>query len=216
MIEADGRSFTTPEVHAPSGHISVVGNKLIFAVNKVLSTREWLPLAGNSVPFSLIPGNIIALIKGDLSVEEAVDLISKRTEKFVIQEIWREERYSLRDERKRPWSVKTRRPFRGVIDKVEITFRMMLELAERVVNDLGSALKVSKRGRPILYNRMKLLAAILVKGMWSFADLSAELSNVRYDMTLDGSEHYPCSSELYDIFTQVPAEWMEKALQKRE
>ena len=39
-------------------------------------------------------------------------------------------------------------------------------------------------------------------------------SNVQYDMALDGSERYPCSSELYDIFTQVPAEWMEKALQK--
>ena len=51
------------------------------------------------MPFGLIPGNIIALIKGDLSVEEAVDLISKRTEKFVIQEVLREERYSLRDER---------------------------------------------------------------------------------------------------------------------
>ena len=214
MFEADGRSFTTPEVHAPSGHISVVGNKLIFAVNKVLSTREWLPLSGNSVPFSLIPGNIIALIKGDLSVEEAVDLISERTEKFVIQEILREERYSLRDECKQPWSVQTRRPFRGVIDKVEITFRMMLELAERVVNDLGSALKVSKRGRPILYDRIKLLAAILVKGMRSFVDLSTELSNVQYDMTSDGSERYPSSSELHNIFKQIPVKWMEEALQR--
>ena len=214
MIEADGRSFTTPEVHTASGHINISENKPIFAVNKVLSTREWSPLTGNTLPFSLVPGNIIALIKENLSVEDAVDLISERAEGSVIQEILREERYSLRDERKRPWSMKTRRPFRGVTDKVEITFRAMLNLAERVVNELGSALKVSKRGRPILYDRIKLLAAILVKGMRSFVDLSAELSNVQYDMTLDGSERYPCSSELYDIFTQVPAEWIEKALQK--
>ena len=99
MFEADGRSFTTPEAYAPPGHINISENKPIFAVNKVLSVREWLPLTGNTLPFSLIPGNIIALIKGNLSVEEAVDLTSERAEESVIQEILREERYSLRDER---------------------------------------------------------------------------------------------------------------------
>ena len=99
MFEADGRSFTTPEAHAPSGHINIAENKPIFAVNKIISTREWLPLTGITMPFSLIPGNIIALIKESLSVEEAVDLISERVEESVIQEILREERYSLRDER---------------------------------------------------------------------------------------------------------------------
>jgi hypothetical protein len=99
MFEADGRSFTTPEAYTPSGHISIAENKPIFAVNKVLSAREWLPLTGITLPFSLIPGNIIVLIKEDLSVEEAVDFISKRVEESVIQEILREERYSLRDER---------------------------------------------------------------------------------------------------------------------
>ena len=68
-------------------------------MNKVLSVREWLSLTGNTLPFSLIPGNIIALIKGNLSVEEAVDLISERADESVIQEISREERYSLRAER---------------------------------------------------------------------------------------------------------------------
>ena len=214
MFEADGRSFTTPEAYAPSGHINIAENKPIFAVNKVLSTREWLPLTGITLPFSLIPGNIIALIKENLSVEEAVDLINKRAEESIIQEILREERYSLRDERMQPWSVKTRRPFRGVTDKVEITFRMMLNLAERVAKELKSPLKTSKRGRPVVYNRIKLAAAILVKGMRSFVDLSAELSNVRYDMALDGSERYPSPSELHNIFTQIPVEWMEEALQK--
>jgi len=215
MIEADGRSFTTPGAYAPPGHINIAENKPIFAVNKVLSVREWLPLTGNTLPFSLIPGNIIALIKGNLSIEEAVDLTSERAEESVIQAILREERYSLRDERKQPWSVKTRRPFRGATDKVEISFRAMLELAERVAKELKAPLKTSKKGRPVVYDRIKLAAAILVKGMRSFVDLSAELSNVRCDTTLNGSEQYPSSSELHNIFTQISVEWMEEALQRR-
>jgi hypothetical protein len=214
MFEADGRSFTTPEAYAPSGPINIAKNKPIFAVNKILSAREWLPLTGNTLPFSLIPENIVALTKENLSVEEAVDLISKRAEESVIQEILREERYSLRGERKQPWSMKTRRPFRGVTDKVEITFWMMLNLAERVVKELKSPLKTSKRGRPVIYDRIKLLAAILVKGMRSFVNLYAELRDVRYDMTLNGNERYPSSSELHNIFTQIPVEWIEEALQK--
>ncbi|MEA1863998.1 MAG: hypothetical protein U9N46_02165 [Euryarchaeota archaeon] len=102
------------------------------------------------MPFSLIPGNIITLMKENLSVEEAVDLISERAEESVIQEILREERYSLRDERKQPWSMKTRRPFRGATDKVKITCRAMLELAERVAKELKSPLELSKRGRPVV------------------------------------------------------------------
>ena len=99
MIGEDGRSLTAPEIHAPSWHKRIAENKPIFAVNKILSAREWLPLMGITVPFNLIPGNIIALIKENLSIEEAVDLISERVKESVIQEIRREERYSLRDER---------------------------------------------------------------------------------------------------------------------
>nr|QNT35689.1 hypothetical protein HAHEADPM_00023 [uncultured Methanosarcinales archaeon] len=113
-----------------------------------------------------------------------------------------------------PWSVKTRRPFGGVTDKVEIMFRAMLELAERVAKELKAPLKTSKKGRPVVYDRIKLAAAILVKGMRSFVDLSAELSNVQYDMVLDEIERYPSPSELHNIFTQIPVEWMEEALQR--
>ncbi len=42
------------------------------------------------IAISLIPGDIIALIKENLSVEEAVDLIGGRAEESVIQEIVRE------------------------------------------------------------------------------------------------------------------------------
>ena len=178
MFEVNGRSFTTLEAYALSEHINIAKNNPIFAVNKILSAREWLPLTGITSSFSLIPGNIIAPINENLSAEEAVDLVSKRVEESVIQGIAREERYSLRNDRKHPWSMKTRMPFRGAIDKVETTFRMALNLADRVANELKAPLKVSKKGRPVLYDRIKLAAAILVKGMRSFVDLSAELSNV--------------------------------------
>ncbi len=80
-------------------------------------------MMGITIPATLIPGNIIAPIKEELSIKDAAELIVGRVTDSLIQEIAREERYSLRNEKKRPWSIKTRRPFRGVIDKVEITFR---------------------------------------------------------------------------------------------
>ena len=115
----------------------------------------------------------------------------------IAQEIAREERYSLRNERKRPWSVRARRPFRGVIDKVVPTLEEELELAERVVKELGSPWKGSNRGRPPVYDQVKLVAAILVKGMRSFAGLAADLREIDYVMTVDGGDSKPCPSELH-------------------
>ncbi|KPQ42832.1 MAG: hypothetical protein MPEBLZ_02628 [Candidatus Methanoperedens nitroreducens] len=91
--------------------------------------------------------------------------------------------------------MKTRRPFRGKIDKVRITFRKSIELAEKVASELGSPIEISNRGRPPVYDRVKLAAALLVKGMRSFADLPTDLENIQYDMTVCGSKEYPCSSE---------------------
>jgi len=130
----------------------------------------------------------------------------------IAQEIAREERYSLRNERKRPWSVRTRRPFRGVIDKIVPTLKEELELAERVVKELGLPWKGSNRGRPPVYNQVKLVAAILVKGMRSFAGLAADLRATDYAMTVDGSDSKPCSSELHHVFQRIPREWLEIAL----
>ena len=102
----------------------------------------------------------------------------------IAQEIAREERYSLRNERKRPWSVRARRPFRGVIDKVVPTLKEELEFSERVVMELGLPWKGSNRGRPPVYNQVKLVAAILVKGMRSFAGLAADLRDTDYVLSL--------------------------------
>jgi hypothetical protein len=130
----------------------------------------------------------------------------------VAQEIAREERYSLRDERKQPWSVRTRRPFRGVTDKAVPTLKEELELAERVVMELGLPWGESNRGRPPVYNQVKLIAAILAKGMRSFAQMAKDLKETDYAMTVDGSDSKPCSSELHHVFQRIPAEWLGKAV----
>ncbi|MBZ0176818.1 MAG: hypothetical protein OIN84_21445 [Candidatus Methanoperedens sp.] len=206
----------TPEIYnlAEYKRITLVETKNypLFRVKKPLSLREWLPLMGITIPATLIPGNIIAAIKEDLSIKDAAELIVEKVTDSLIQEIVREERYSLRSEKKRPWSIKTRRPFRGKIDKIGITFRKSIELAEKVACELGSPIERSDRGRPPVYDRVKLAAALLVKGMRSFVDLSTDLENIQYDMTVCGSEEYPCSSELHTFFQKIPKEWLDAAL----
>ena len=206
----------TPEIYhlAEYKSITFVEPKEIplFQVKKPLSVREWLPLMGITIPATLIPGNIIAAIKEDLSIKDAAELIVGRVTDSLIQEIAREERYSLRSEKKQPWSIKTKRPFRGKIDKVEITFRKSIELAEKVACELGSPIEISGRGRPPVYDRVKLAASILVKGMRSFVDLSTDLKNIQYDMTVNGSKEFLCPSELHTFFQKIPKEWLKKAM----
>ena len=208
----------TPEIYHIAEYKSITfvepKEHPLFQVNKPLSIREWLPLVGITIPATLIPGNIIAPIKEELSIKDAAELIVGRVTDSLIQEIAREERYSLRNEKKRPWSIKTRRPFRGKIDKVEITFRESIELAEKVASELGPPFELSRRGRPQEYDPIRLAAAILVKGMMSFVDLSTDLKNIEYDMTIKGNGKYPCSSELHTIFQKIPIEWLDAALQR--
>ncbi len=208
----------TPLIYPSNGYKSIAFVETkeppLFLVNKILSVREWLPLMGITIPLTLIPGNIVAPIKEELPIEEAIELIVGRTTDSIAQEIIREERYSLRNEKKQPWSIKTRRPFRGKIDKVEITFRESIELAEKVAYELGSPIKMSNRGRPPVYDRVKLAAAVLVKGMRSFVDLCTDLKNINYDMTVNGCKKYPCSSELHTIFQKISKEWLDLALQR--
>lgn len=172
------------------------------------------PIDGNYSTTTLIPGEFFAIIKEEISIEKAIELINERIEDSVAQEVAREGRYSLRNERKRSWSVRTWRPFRGIIDKVEVTFRERIELAERVARELGLPWETTKKGRPPLYDGIKLAAANLVKGMRSFVQLATDLKNIEYDMTLDGRKSYPCPSELHHIFRKIPKEWLEKALQR--
>ncbi|HEY9207112.1 MAG TPA: hypothetical protein VIO58_14455, partial [Candidatus Methanoperedens sp.] len=91
----------TPEIYhlAEYKSITLVEQKefRLFQVKKPLSIREWLPLMGITLPATLIPGNIIAPIKEELSIKDAAELIVERATDSLIQEIVREERYSLRN-----------------------------------------------------------------------------------------------------------------------
>ena len=188
----------------------------IFGINRVLAEREALPLLDNAVTSTLIPGSFIAFCKLCSSFDEIVADLSKRAVERQVGEMLRNDRYLLRPEKKRPWSFKTRRPFRGRIDKVTATFREKLELAEKVVDEIGQAWKQSsRRGKPMKYDIKKLSASILVKGGLSFEKLAAELKNIKYDATLDGSSKSPCSSYLHYIFDQkISVEWLNAAIKR--
>lgn len=66
MEKIDGGA-TTPVVYTYSEYKSIafVEGKgcSLFAVNKILSAREWLPLMGITLPFTMIPSEFLALIK---------------------------------------------------------------------------------------------------------------------------------------------------------
>jgi len=55
------------------------------------------------------------------------------------------------------------------------------------------------RARPPGYDWVKQLSVILIKGMRSFVNLATDLRSAKYDMTIDGSERYPCPSERYTM-----------------
>lgn len=188
----------------------------IFGINRVLTERETLPLLDNAVTSTLIPGSFFASCKLCSSFDEIIANLSKRAVDHQVNEMIRNEHSLLRPEKKRPWAFKTRRPFRGRIDKVTATFHEKIELAEKVVDEIGQAWKQSSgRGKPMKYDIKKLSAIILAKGGLSFEKLAAELKNIKYDATLNGSSKSPCSSYLHYIFDQkISVEWLNAAVKR--
>jgi len=188
----------------------------IFGINRVLTERETLPLLDNAVTSTLIPGSFFASCKLCSSFDEIIANLSKRAVDRQVCETLRNERSLMRSEKKRPWAFKTRRPFRGRIDKVTATFHEKIELAEKVVDEIGQAWKLSSgRGKPMKYDIKKLSAIILAKGGLSFEKLAAELKNIKYDATLNGSSKSPCSSYLHYVFDQkISVEWLNAAVKR--
>jgi len=197
-------------------NIGVVGYNLprIFGINRVLSEREALPLLDARLPSTLIPGCFIALCRLSSSFAEIVSCLSDRAVYHQVEEILRYERYLLRSELKRPWAFKTRRPFRGRIDRVTLTFQEKIMVAEWVINEIGPAwVQTLGRGRPMEYDVKRLSAIILVKGGLSFESLASELKNIGYDATLDGSRRSPCASYLHYIFERkIEGDWLNVAI----
>jgi hypothetical protein len=187
-----------------------------FIVSRLLTLREALPIADPLTAGYLVPGEFMGLFKTRLSPEEVLCRVIERAERQVIDSFRLEERYLLRGEKKRPWAWKTRRPFRGKIDRETPTFSEKLGLAEEVAVEvtarLGPPWERAETGRPPIYDPVKLGAALLVKGEGSFNDLAAELRNVGYDVTIKEIGGTPCPSELHYAFSKTKSEWFEEAL----
>lgn len=113
------------------------GKRPLFIVNKILNQKKTFSILTNFLPSTLAPNKFIALSKLKASFEDVVREVCRREEERIIDESVKEERALLRDERKRPWGSRTRRPFRGMIDTVKPTFSEILELARKVVEKLG-------------------------------------------------------------------------------
>lgn len=109
----------------------------LFIVNKILNQKKTLSILTSFIPGTLAPSKFIALSKLKLPFEDTVKEICREEEDRIIDQFVNEERALLRDEKKRPWGNRTRRPFRGIIDTVKPTFNEILELAGKVVEKLG-------------------------------------------------------------------------------
>ena len=128
-----------------------------FGLNKILHTREAISLMNNNLPYNLVPKGFMGIFVINKTFDEIIKIASEKAVNFVINNILREEKYMLRGEKKRPWAMKTRRPFRGCIDKVEMTFEDKLKLAEEVAEKIELPFEENKRGRPPIYDIKKFL-----------------------------------------------------------
>ncbi len=116
---------------------STDGKRPLFIVNKILNQKKTFSILTSFLPSTLAPNKFIALSKLKISFEDVMREVCRREEERIIDESIKEERALLRDERKRPWGSRTRRPFRGMIDTVKPTFSEILELARKVFEKLG-------------------------------------------------------------------------------
>lgn len=188
----------------------------LFILNRILNNRTLLSMLTCFLPTTLIPSTFSAFCILRTSPKNIIKQLSMNEERRIINELVQEERALLRNERKRPWNIRTRRPFRGAIDRVKPTFREKIELATKVVEKLGLPVlykkRKSNRGRKNIYDLWKVIPAIMVKGTLSFVDLSNELKNIKYDATLDGSGRTPQKTYLSDVFQIIPTDYLQKAM----
>ena len=66
------------------------------------------------------------------------------------------------------------------------------------------------RGRPRGYDWKQILAALICKGTLSFSDLERKLREMGYCKVGCST---PCDSELHYVYSQIPEEWLDKALE---
>lgn len=88
-------------------------------------------------------------------------------------------------------------------------FTKMLKFAEELIAEIGMPMFSKSRGRRREYDWKLILAVLLCKGAHSFNDLERELRDTGY-CKMDGRT--PCDFELHYVYSQIPEEWLDKAL----
>ena len=106
--------------------------------------------------------------------------------------------------------LRTYRPFRGQLQDAKPSFKEKIRFAEKAIDEIGMPMSPKTRGRRRKYDWKGILAALLCKGVRSFSDLERELRDMGY-CKVDGC--IPCDSELHYIYSQIPEEWLNKALE---
>lgn len=154
-------------------------------------------------------------------MENLVTQINEEVLSDAIAEVRREDRNSLRTDKKRAWSPRrTRAPFyfraRG---KSQITsFKAAIELTQKVVDQLGAPWKLSNRGRPPSFSPKKLASAVLVKHYQplSFEALREKLDELGFDCreagTKKSTDKIPSKSMLHLAMQRIPKDYLEEAL----
>lgn len=154
-------------------------------------------------------------------MENLVIQINEEVLNDAIAEIRREDRNSLRTDKKRAWSPRrTRAPFyfraRG---KSHInSFKAAIELTQKVMDQLGAPWELSNRGRPASFSPKKLASAVLVKHFQplSFEALREKLDELDFDCREAGkkksTEKIPSKSMLHRAMQRIPKEYLEEAL----
>jgi len=172
--------------------------------------QQLFPLCRQDIPSILIPSEFFALFEVQTSEEEIIARLVDCAFSEVAQRTYSQERNALRSEKERPWGLRTYRPFRGQLQDAKPSFTEMLEIAEEVINEIGMPIPPKSRGRPRRYDWKRILAVILCKGALPFSDLERKLRDRSY-CKVDGCT--PCDSELHYVYSQIPEDWLDKALE---
>jgi len=204
----------TTQVEYSNNGISNFSKRFIYVLKKPLNERETIAFMTSYQPYSIIPSNFFAICKLKSSFDNILNEIIAHENQRILNETLYNERMKLRNEKKRPWSQRTRRPFRYIIDSVRPTFKDRYILALKVVDIIGTPFTIStnKRGRKCTYDLSKTTAAILAKGELSFESLSKEIESLGIDFTINGSKKYPKHSYLHELFEKVSEEYYQNAL----
>lgn len=172
--------------------------------------QQLFPLCRQDIPSIMIPSEFFALFEVQTSEEEIIAGLVDCAFAEVVQRSYAEERNPLRSEKERPWGLRTYRPFRGQVQDAKPSFAEMLGIAEEIIEEIGMPMPSKSRGRPRTYDWKLIIAVLLCKGVLPFSDLERKLRDRGYCM-VDGCT--PCDSELHYVYSQIPEDWLGKALE---